>query len=64
MPQVLEHPTPVEKDFLPLNGTDYVSPRTTTAPLSVSAWPPIAVPKPEPATALPTSWCRIKCASS
>jgi len=24
MPQVLEHPTPVEKDFLPLNGTDYV----------------------------------------
>src|SRR5207244_11193318 len=24
MPQVLEHPTPVERDFLPLNGTDYV----------------------------------------
>jgi 4-hydroxyphenylpyruvate dioxygenase len=24
MPQVLEHPTHVEKDFLPLNGTDYV----------------------------------------
>ncbi len=24
MPQVLEHSTPVEKDFLPLNGTDYV----------------------------------------
>jgi 4-hydroxyphenylpyruvate dioxygenase len=24
MPQVLEHPKPVEKDFLPLNGTDYV----------------------------------------
>ncbi len=24
MPQLLEHPTPVEKDFLPLNGTDYV----------------------------------------
>ena len=24
MPQVLEHPTPVEKDFLPLNGTDHV----------------------------------------
>ena len=24
MPQVLEQPTPVEKDFLPLNGTDYV----------------------------------------
>ncbi|SPE40567.1 4-hydroxyphenylpyruvate dioxygenase [Candidatus Sulfopaludibacter sp. SbA3] len=24
MPQVLEHPTPVEQDFLPLNGTDYV----------------------------------------
>jgi len=24
MPQVLEHPTQVEKDFLPLNGTDYV----------------------------------------
>src|ERR1700730_5967858 len=24
MPQVLEHLTPVEKDFLPLNGTDYV----------------------------------------
>lgn len=24
MPQILEHPTPVEKDFLPLNGTDYV----------------------------------------
>src|SRR5436305_6654913 len=24
MPQTLEHPTPVEKDFLPLNGTDYV----------------------------------------
>jgi 4-hydroxyphenylpyruvate dioxygenase len=24
MPQVLEHPAPVEQDFLPLNGTDYV----------------------------------------
>ena len=24
MPQALEHPAPVEKDFLPLNGTDYV----------------------------------------
>ena len=24
MPQILEHPTPIEKDFLPLNGTDYV----------------------------------------
>ncbi len=24
MPQMLEHPTPVEKDFLPLNGTDYI----------------------------------------
>jgi 4-hydroxyphenylpyruvate dioxygenase len=24
MPQTLEHPTPVEKDFLPLNGTDYI----------------------------------------
>ncbi|HWC97379.1 MAG TPA: 4-hydroxyphenylpyruvate dioxygenase [Candidatus Sulfopaludibacter sp.] len=24
MPQILEQPTPVEKDFLPLNGTDYV----------------------------------------
>jgi 4-hydroxyphenylpyruvate dioxygenase len=24
MPQVLEQPTPVEKDFLPLNGTDYI----------------------------------------
>jgi 4-hydroxyphenylpyruvate dioxygenase len=24
MPQVLEHPTRVEQDFLPLNGTDYV----------------------------------------
>jgi 4-hydroxyphenylpyruvate dioxygenase len=24
MPQILEHPTPVEQDFLPLNGTDYV----------------------------------------
>ncbi|HUB80253.1 MAG TPA: 4-hydroxyphenylpyruvate dioxygenase [Bryobacteraceae bacterium] len=24
MPQTLEHPAPVEKDFLPLNGTDYV----------------------------------------
>src|SRR5690349_8955781 len=24
MPQMLEHPTGVEKDFLPLNGTDYV----------------------------------------
>ncbi len=24
MPQTLEHSTPVEKDFLPLNGTDYV----------------------------------------
>src|SRR5215471_19344483 len=24
MPQILEHPAPVEKDFLPLNGTDYV----------------------------------------
>src|SRR5579863_8869729 len=24
MPQILEHPTPVDKDFLPLNGTDYV----------------------------------------
>ena len=24
MPQLLEHPTHVEKDFLPLNGTDYV----------------------------------------
>src|ERR1035438_985912 len=24
MPQILEHPTAVEKDFLPLNGTDYV----------------------------------------
>jgi 4-hydroxyphenylpyruvate dioxygenase len=24
MPQVLEHPTSVEKDFLPLNGTDHV----------------------------------------
>src|SRR5215470_1638250 len=24
MPQVLEHSTSVEKDFLPLNGTDYV----------------------------------------
>src|SRR5215813_4807744 len=24
MPQTLEHPTGVEKDFLPLNGTDYV----------------------------------------
>ena len=24
MPQTLEHPTPAEKDFLPLNGTDYV----------------------------------------
>ena len=24
MPQTLEHRTPVEKDFLPLNGTDYV----------------------------------------
>ena len=24
MPQVLEHPTALEKDFLPLNGTDYI----------------------------------------
>ena len=24
MPRTLEHPAPVEKDFLPLNGTDYV----------------------------------------
>src|SRR5215472_5209350 len=24
MPQTLEHPTPVEQDFLPLNGTDYI----------------------------------------
>jgi len=24
MPQVLEHPAPVEQDFLPLNGTDYL----------------------------------------
>src|SRR5437764_7975951 len=24
MRQTLEHPAPVEKDFLPLNGTDYV----------------------------------------
>jgi len=24
MPQILEHPAPVEKDFLPLNGTDHV----------------------------------------
>ncbi len=24
MPQVLEHPKPVEQDFLPLNGTDYL----------------------------------------
>src|SRR5579872_7451800 len=24
MPQILEHPASVEKDFLPLNGTDYV----------------------------------------
>ena len=24
MPQTLEHPAQVEKDFLPLNGTDYV----------------------------------------
>jgi 4-hydroxyphenylpyruvate dioxygenase len=24
MPQTLEHSTPVEKDFLPLNGTDYI----------------------------------------
>ena len=24
MPQIMEHPTPVERDFLPLNGTDYV----------------------------------------
>src|SRR5579863_6458411 len=24
MPQTLEHPTPVENDFLPLNGTDYI----------------------------------------
>jgi len=24
MPQVVEHPTGVEKDFLPLNGTDYI----------------------------------------
>ena len=24
MPQVLEHPSQLEKDFLPLNGTDYV----------------------------------------
>src|SRR5436305_7400866 len=24
MPQTLEHPTPVEQDFLPLNGTDHV----------------------------------------
>src|SRR5437660_11286085 len=24
MPQILEHPTAVEQDFLPLNGTDYV----------------------------------------
>ena len=24
MPQTLEHPAPIEKDFLPLNGTDYV----------------------------------------
>ncbi len=24
MPQMLEHPAPIEKDFLPLNGTDYV----------------------------------------
>ena len=24
MPQVLEQPTQVEKDFLPLNGTDYI----------------------------------------
>jgi 4-hydroxyphenylpyruvate dioxygenase len=24
MPQTLEHPAPVEQDFLPLNGTDYV----------------------------------------
>ena len=24
MPQILEHPAPVESDFLPLNGTDYV----------------------------------------
>src|SRR6185436_13695516 len=24
MPQILEHPAPVEQDFLPLKGTDYV----------------------------------------
>src|ERR1044072_8714078 len=24
MPQIREHPAPVEKDFLPLNGTDHV----------------------------------------
>src|SRR5919205_4053231 len=24
MPQIMENPTPVEQDFLPLNGTDYV----------------------------------------
>src|SRR5581483_6579661 len=24
MPQALEHPAPVEQDFLPLNGTDYI----------------------------------------
>src|SRR5215510_6019386 len=24
MPQILENPAPVEQDFLPLNGTDYV----------------------------------------
>ena len=24
MPKIQEHPAPVEKDFLPLNGTDYV----------------------------------------
>src|SRR5215471_4280531 len=24
MPQILEHPAPIERDFLPLNGTDYV----------------------------------------
>src|ERR1044072_5664447 len=24
MPQIREHPAPVEKDFLPLNGTDHI----------------------------------------
>ena len=60
MPQILEHPTPVEQDFLPLNGTDYLefyvgNARQAALLLSlrvrISVWRPIAGRRPARATA-------------